>query len=70
MTFKLFTDEVDLIIKKSLERIGYGSQNYDFLEPPRTEYGDITSNVAFILSKKVAKSPYEIACHIVKGWSD
>ncbi|MGG6460344.1 MAG: arginine--tRNA ligase [Candidatus Eiseniibacteriota bacterium] len=70
MTFKLFTDEVDLIIKKSLERIGYGSQNYNLLEPPRTEYGDITCNVAFILSKKVAKSPYEIACQIVKGWSD
>lgn len=70
MTFKLFTDEVDLIIKKSLERIGYGSQNYNLLEPPRTEYGDITCNVAFILSKKFAKSPYEIACQIVKGWSD
>lgn len=70
MTFKLFTDEVDLIIKKSLERIGYGSQNYNLLEPPRTEYGDITCNVAFILSKKFSKSPYEIACQIVKGWSD
>lgn len=70
MTFKLFTDEVDLVIKKSLERIGYGSQNYNLLEPPRTEYGDITCNVAFILSKKLAKSPYEIACQIVNGWSD
>ncbi len=70
MTFKLFTDEVDFVIKKSLERISQGNQKYDLLEPPRVEFGDITCNVAFILSKKLLRSPYEIGSQIVKEWAD
>src|SRR3982750_2256618 len=41
--------------------------NFEISEPPLKEYGDFSCNVAFILSKILKKSPYEIANDIVSA---
>lgn len=68
MTFKFFTNEIDQLVKNSLVKLGRGNQKYDLLEPPNQQLGDISCNVAFLLSKELKKSPYEIASEIVKKW--
>ena len=68
MTFKLFRNEIDELVKNTLDKIGDGEQNYDLLEPPNQELGDMSCNVAFLLSKELKKSPREIASELVKKW--
>jgi arginyl-tRNA synthetase len=68
MTFKLFRNEINELVKNSLNKIGSGEQKYDLLEPPNQELGDISCNVAFLLSKEFKRSPREIASELVKKW--
>ena len=68
MTFKLFRSEIDELLKSTLNRIGRGAQKYDLLEPPNKELGDISCNVAFLLSKELKKSPHDIASELVNKW--
>jgi arginyl-tRNA synthetase len=43
-----------------------GSQEFDISEPARKEYGDLACNVAFQISKKLKKRPFEIANEVVE----
>ena len=65
MTFQLFKDQIDEVMRDSLRNMGYKDQEYELLEPAKKEFGEITCNVAFLLGKKLNKSPYEIASTIV-----
>ena len=66
MTFKLFRNEIDELVKNTLDKIGNREQKYDLLEPPNQELGDMSCNVAFLLSKELKKSPREISFRISK----
>src|SRR5919198_4719308 len=73
MTFRYIINEIRKAIVSSLENLGYYDyddheqlQKFDITEPARKEYGDLACNVAFQLSKKNKKSPYEIANEIVE----
>ena len=82
MTFRCLTDEIRKAIIASLEKLGYHYDDYDdehhdgdhykefqefdISEPARKEYGDLSCNVAFQLSKKLKKRPFEIANEIVE----
>ncbi|MDQ5869770.1 MAG: arginine--tRNA ligase [Thermoproteota archaeon] len=68
MTFQRFKDQIDDVMRDSLKNMGYEGQEYELLEPTKKEFGDITCNVAFLLGKKLKKSPYEIASTIVKNY--
>ena len=68
MTFQRFKDQIDDVMKESLRNMGYTDQEYELLEPAKKEFGDISCNVAFLLSKQLNKSPYEIASRIVKNY--
>lgn len=68
MTFKLFRNEIDELVKNTLDKIGNREQKYDLLEPPNQVLGDISCNVAFLLSKDLKKSPREIASELVIKW--
>jgi arginyl-tRNA synthetase len=46
--------------------LGYPVQDFGISEPARTEYGDLTCNVAFQLSKEIKKRPFDIANEIVE----
>ena len=68
MTFQRFKDQIDDVMSDSLRNMGHKDQEYELLEPSKKEFGDITCNVAFLLGKKLNKSPYEIASTIVKNY--
>lgn len=68
MTFQRFKDQIDDVMKESLRNMGYTDQEYELLEPAKKEFGDLSCNVAFLLSKQLNKSPYEIASRIVKNY--
>jgi arginyl-tRNA synthetase len=72
MTFRCITNEIHKAVVSSLEKLGYydynqeQSQKFDLTEPARKEHGDLACNVAFQLSKKYKKHPFEIANEIVE----
>ena len=68
MTFQRFKDQIDDVMRDSLRNMGYKDQQYELLEPAKKEFGDITCNVAFLLGKKLNKSPHEIASTIVTNY--
>ena len=39
--------------------------NFEISEPHVKDFGDFSTNICFLLAKKLKKSPYEIAEHIV-----
>jgi arginyl-tRNA synthetase len=71
MTFLCVIDEIRKALASGLERLGYSDpvqevQNIDISEPARKEYGDLACNIAFPLSKKYKKRPFDIANEIVE----
>ncbi len=64
MTFRLLVSEVRSLVNNALAKLDYPSVEFAVEEPPRPEYGDIYSNVAFQLTKQLAKKPPEIANEI------
>ncbi|HXX98048.1 MAG TPA: arginine--tRNA ligase, partial [Candidatus Bathyarchaeia archaeon] len=66
MTFRALLNEIRQVVSIGLTRLGYPPENFDLLEPPRPEFGDVSCNVAFQLSKKLNRKPYDIASHFVE----
>src|SRR5919199_736811 len=71
MTFRCAIDEIRKALSSGLESLGYSEsvqevQNFDISEPARKEYGDLACNIAFPLSKKHKKRPFDIANEIVE----
>lgn len=65
MTLKEVIHQIREIINKSLVDLKYETIEYDVSEPPKTEFGDLTTNIAFLLSKRMHKKPNEIARELV-----
>ena len=65
MTFTNFVHAIDSIIKETLQSIGYPHTKFTLTEPPKKEFGDLSCNVAFLLSKELRKSPHDIATLLV-----
>jgi arginyl-tRNA synthetase len=79
MTFRCLIDEIRKAVISSIEKLDYHhyyydndynyykeSEEFDISEPARKEYGDLACNVAFQLSKKLNRRPFEIANEIVE----
>jgi len=64
MAFRLLVNEVNSLLHSALTRLNYPSIDFAVGEPPRIEYGDVYSNIAFQLSKQVKKKPPEVAKEI------
>ena len=65
MSFRNVREEVRSIIYAALDKLGYPSVEFNVDEPPKG-LGDLYSNVAFLLSRKLRKKPREIADAIVE----
>ena len=65
MSLKEVIHEIREIVNRSLLDLKYEVINYDVSEPPKNEFGDLTTNIAFLLGKKNRKKPYEIARELV-----
>src|SRR5436190_19284144 len=66
MTFRALVNEIHNAISVSLRNLDYPEQEFEISEPSRNEYGDLTCNISFQLSKKIKKRPFDIANEIVE----
>jgi len=61
----LFKEKLERTIKRLLEEFGLKEEEVDFkIEIPPEGYGDLSTNVAFILSRSLKRNPREIAVSI------
>jgi arginyl-tRNA synthetase len=67
MTFRAFVAETRRAVAASLTSAGYPDVVFDVSEPPRKEFGDLTCNVAFPLSKQLKKAPAAIAAELIEN---
>ncbi|MDD2333543.1 MAG: arginine--tRNA ligase [Mesotoga sp.] len=61
----MFKEKLESTMKRLLKEFGVKEEEVDFkIEIPPEGYGDLSTNVAFILSRSLKKSPREIAVSI------
>jgi arginyl-tRNA synthetase len=66
LTFRLLINEIRQAISISLSNLSYSQQDFNISESPRKEFGDLSCNVAFLLSKKLKRRPFDIANEIIE----
>ncbi len=67
MTFKSIIDEIENNLKKILDDMSIFNVKFS-VEPAKPGFGDVSSNVSFLLSKQLKKSPKDIAEIISKKY--
>lgn len=65
MTFRDLQEQVRASVVAGLKKAGYPEVQFDVSEPPRKEFGDLTCNVAFPLSKQLKMQPPKIAQELI-----
>ena len=60
MTFRSILDEIENNLKKILSDLSVSDVNFS-VEPAKPGFGDVSSNVSFLLAKQLKKSPKDIA---------
>ena len=60
MTFKSIIDEIENNLNKILDDMSISNVKFS-VEPAKPGFGDVSSNVSFLLSKQLKKSPKDIA---------
>jgi arginyl-tRNA synthetase len=66
MSIEKFVSEANEAVKFALKQLSIKNDSFSFTEPTRDEFGDLSCNVSFLLSKELQKSPYEIASMLVE----
>lgn len=61
MIFRSIKDRIRIEIKRIIKELNYPEVDFDILEPPSKELGDLATNVAFLLGKVLKRKPYDIA---------
>ena len=67
MTLRVLIKQVRKIVQAALESSGYPAVEFDVSEPQQKEFGDLSCNVAFLLSKHAKKPPPRIATELVEA---
>ena len=60
MTFKSILDEIENNLNKILDELSISDVNFS-VEPAKPGFGDVSSNISFLLAKQLKKSPKEIS---------
>ena len=60
MTFKSILDEVENNLNKILSDLTISDVSFS-VEPAKPGFGDVSSNISFLLAKQLKKSPKDIA---------
>ncbi len=68
MTFKSIIDEIENNLKKILSDLSISSIEFS-VEPAKPGFGDVSSNISYLLAKQLKKSPKEIAEILSKKYS-
>ena len=66
MTFRLLINEIHQALLNGLSNLNYSHPDFNISESPRKEFGDLSSNIAFLLSKKLKRRPVDIANEIIE----
>jgi arginyl-tRNA synthetase len=66
MTLRVLIHEVRELISSALTSAGYPVIEFDVSEPPQQAFGDLSCNVAFLLSKHLKKPPPKIAIELAE----
>ena len=67
MTLRVLIHEVRELVSSALTSAGYPVIEFDVSEPPQQAFGDLSCNVAFLLSKHLKKPPPKIAIELAKA---
>lgn len=68
MSFKKFINEANEAVKFSIKKLEIKNETFNLTEPTRDEFGDLSCNVAFLLTKELQKSPQVIASMLVEQY--
>ncbi len=68
MTFKSIIDEIENNLYKILSNLGVSDVSFT-VEPAKPGFGDVSSNISFLLAKNLKKSPQEISNTISEKYS-
>ena len=60
MTFKSIIDEIENNLYKILSDLDVSEISFT-VEPAKPGFGDVSSNISFLLAKKLKKNPQEIS---------
>ncbi|MDR4510958.1 MAG: arginine--tRNA ligase [Nitrososphaeraceae archaeon] len=66
MTLSSVIKEINNLLDLTFSELQYPKIEYEVTEPPLKEFGDLTTNIAFLLAKKTKKKPSFIAREIVE----
>lgn len=69
MSFKKFINEANEAVKFSLKKLDIKNETFNLTEPTRDEFGDLSCNIAFLLTKELQKSPQAIASMVVEQYN-
>jgi arginyl-tRNA synthetase len=67
MTFHVLINEVRELVSFALTSAGYPVIDFGISEPLQQEFGDLSCNVAFLLSKHLKKPPSKIATELAEA---
>ena len=67
MTLQVLINEVRELVSFALTSTGYPVIAFDVSEPPQQAFGDLSCNVAFLLSKHLKKPPSKIATELTEA---
>ena len=68
MTFKSIIDEIENNLHKILADLGVSDISFT-VEPAKPGFGDVSSNISFLLSKNLKKTPHEISTIVSEKYS-
>ena len=66
MSFQKFVSEANEAMKFLLNELSIKNDSFSLTEPTKEEFGDLSCNVAFLLTKELQKSPQAIASMLVE----
>ena len=64
MTLRLLLDEIKLNTRQICTKLHYPQTEFEVTEASRSEFGDVSCNVAFLLAKLLKKKPFDVAKQI------
>jgi arginyl-tRNA synthetase len=67
MTLRVLIHQVRELVSSALTSAGYPVIEFDVSEPPQKAFGDLSCNVAFLLSKHLKKPPPKIASELAEA---
>lgn len=68
MSFEKFFSEANEAVKFALTQLSIKNESFSLTEPSKNEFGDLSCNVAFLLTKELQKSPKAIASMLVEQY--